>query len=68
MKINKSKTRFATYSDKLLDDAKFREKFDGRIEDFGHFREDSELRHKAHLTQEEAGKEGFNDKISYFAL
>jgi DNA-binding XRE family transcriptional regulator len=56
MKINKQKAHIATYSDKLLQDSKFREAFEKEYENLVISEKIAELRHKAHLTQEELAK------------
>lgn len=49
MKVNKVRT----YADKLLEDSSFREQFEQEYKNLIISEKISELRHKAHLTQEE---------------
>ena len=52
MKFNKVRT----YADKLLEDKHFREQFEQEYENLVISEKIAELRHKAHLTQEELAK------------
>ncbi len=48
--------RIRTYADKLLEDKKFRDKFERQYKNLIVSERIAELRHKAHLTQEELAK------------
>lgn len=52
MRVNKIKT----YADKLLEDKAFREQFEGEYKNLIVSEEIAQLRHKAHLTQEDLAR------------
>lgn len=55
MKINKQKAHIATYSDKLLQDSKFREAFEKEYENLVISEKIAELRHKSSFDTRGAG-------------